>query len=71
VCQVGKSEMGQSRHFNRAALTSGLPRSADILRIHQHVSNVPQGDITSLFNQLVRAGEDARRQLEAERFGGL
>jgi hypothetical protein len=34
-------------------------------------SCVPEGDITSLFNQLVRAGEDARRQLEAECFGGL
>jgi hypothetical protein len=36
--------LGQSRHFDRAPLTSGLPRLADILRVIRHVSNVPIGD---------------------------
>ena len=31
----------QSRHFDRAPLTSGLPRLADILRVIRHVSKVP------------------------------
>jgi hypothetical protein len=29
---------GQSRRFDRASLTSGLPRLADILRVIRHVS---------------------------------
>ena len=33
--------MGQSRHFDRTPLTSGLPRLADILRVSRHVSKVP------------------------------
>src|ERR1700694_5204208 len=33
--------LGQSRHFDRAPLTSGLPRLADILRVIRHVSKVP------------------------------
>jgi hypothetical protein len=32
---------GQSRHFDRAPLTSGLPRLADILTVIRHVSKVP------------------------------
>ena len=31
------SETGHSRHFERAPLTSGLPRLADILRVIRHV----------------------------------
>jgi len=33
-----KSELGQSRHFSRAPMTSGLPRQADILSARRHVS---------------------------------
>ena len=33
--------VGQSHHFDRAPLTSGLPRFADILRVIWHVSKVP------------------------------
>jgi hypothetical protein len=33
---------GQPRRFGSAALTSGLPRLADILGISLHVSKVPQ-----------------------------
>jgi hypothetical protein len=32
--------LGQSRHFDRAPLTSGLPQLADILRVIRHVSKV-------------------------------
>jgi hypothetical protein len=40
-----KSVPGQSRHFNRAPLTSGLPRLADILRVIRCVSKVPIPDV--------------------------
>jgi hypothetical protein len=33
-----------NRHFDRAPLTSGLPRQADILRVFRHVSKVPEPD---------------------------
>ncbi len=32
---------GQTRHFERTPLTSGLPRLADILRVIRHVAKVP------------------------------
>jgi hypothetical protein len=35
------SELGQSRHFDRAPLNSGLPQQADIFRVERHVLNVP------------------------------
>src|SRR6266852_8011501 len=35
------SHVGQSRYFDRAPLTSGLPRLTDILTVNRHVSNVP------------------------------
>jgi dienelactone hydrolase len=41
---IAMSAWGQSRHFDRASLTSGLPRSADIRRVHRHVSKVPTRD---------------------------
>jgi hypothetical protein len=44
--------MGQTRHFERAAPTSGLPRLADILRVIRQVSKVPIGDITALQSRL-------------------
>jgi hypothetical protein len=39
------SQLGQSRHFDRAPLTSGLPRLADILGVVRHVSKVPEADL--------------------------
>src|SRR5439155_20669073 len=33
--------MGQTRHFDRVPITSGLPQQADLLRVRRHVSNVP------------------------------
>jgi hypothetical protein len=36
---------GQSRHFSRRPITSGLPPETDIVRTGRHVSKVPEGDI--------------------------
>ena len=36
--------MGQSRHFDRAPFTSGLPRKADNFRAGWHFAFVPQPD---------------------------
>jgi hypothetical protein len=47
---------GQSRHFDSAPLTSGLPRLADILRDRRYVSNVPFSDFDAHVNGL-RKGE--------------
>jgi hypothetical protein len=38
------SQLGQSRHLDRAPLTSGLPRLADIFSVCRHVRKVPQAD---------------------------
>jgi hypothetical protein len=32
--------LGQTRHFDRAPTTSGLPRLTDIIRVGRHVSNL-------------------------------
>ena len=40
--------MGQSRHFDRAPTTSGLPQSTDIVRPAQLVRLVPNSDIAPL-----------------------
>jgi hypothetical protein len=39
------SQMVHSRHFDRAPLTSGRPRLADILRAIRHVSKVPEAEV--------------------------
>ena len=40
--ETGKiSGLGQSRHFDRTPMTSGLPPTPDILSAGRHVSNVP------------------------------
>jgi hypothetical protein len=36
------NRLGHSRHFDRAPVTSGLPRSADVPGVRPHVSKVPQ-----------------------------
>ena len=41
------SHSGQSRHFDHAPLTSGLPRLADIPRVSRHVSKVPRPELAS------------------------
>jgi hypothetical protein len=39
------SELGQTRHFDRAPITSGLPLTADLVRPVRLVRFVPTGDI--------------------------
>ena len=47
ICEMGHnlhdyvSGAGQTRHFDRAPITSGLPLLADNFRAGQHVSKVP------------------------------
>jgi hypothetical protein len=38
---------GQSRHFDRLPLTSGLPQGADIVRAGRHLSKVPLTEVPS------------------------
>jgi hypothetical protein len=49
-------------------MSSGLPLKADIAQYRRHVSNVPEGEMP-LFDHLVGANEQERRNCEAERFG--
>jgi hypothetical protein len=39
------SQLGQSRRFHRAPITSGLPREADIFRVRRYVSKVPTTEV--------------------------
>ena len=45
---------GQTRHFDRAPITSGLLQQADLLKVRRHVSNVPISEVVALFDNLVR-----------------
>ena len=38
------SAAGQTRHFDCAPTTSGLPQRTDILRLRRHVSKVPKAE---------------------------
>jgi hypothetical protein len=40
------SELGQKRRFPPLPVTSGLPRSTDIIRPARHVSKVPNADMS-------------------------
>ena len=40
-----KVRLGKSRHFDRAPLTSDLPRLADVLWVGRHVAEVPLSDM--------------------------
>jgi hypothetical protein len=42
------SQLGQSRHLDRAPLTSGLLPTPDILSTRRHVSNVPISEMVAL-----------------------
>jgi hypothetical protein len=50
------SAMGQTRQFDRAALTSGFPQLADIAGVTRHLSKVPRGDMVVLFRHLENRG---------------
>jgi hypothetical protein len=41
------SESGQSRRFDLAPTTSGVPQQTDILSVRRHVSNVPKGEVNA------------------------
>jgi hypothetical protein len=45
------SRLGQKHRFDRQPLTSGVPRSTDVLRAVRQVSKVPAGDIQSSADQ--------------------
>ena len=69
------SELGQTRHFDGAPTTSGLPLSTDILTLRQHVSNVPEADWCTaargtLFDHLVSTDKQRWQDGEAERSRG-
>jgi len=65
------SVVGQSRHFDRTPMTSGLPRLTDIFGVRRHVSNVQLNRHGPLFDHLVGAEEQRERHVEAERLGSL
>jgi hypothetical protein len=48
--------LGQSRHSDRGPPTSGLPRTADIIRASRNVSNVPTTDMCSAVKSVVAVG---------------
>src|ERR1700730_3104506 len=52
---------GQSRHFDHAPVTSGLPRKTDILSVRQHVSKVPIADETTCRDEHRKARPDWHR----------
>src|SRR5438552_17533218 len=53
------SELGQTRHFDRAPITSGLLQQADLIRVRRHVSNVPLAVIlVSTYRGTARQGND-------------
>jgi hypothetical protein len=65
------SELGDARHFDRATITSGLPRLADIFRVRRHVSKVPATEVAASFDYLVGAAEQREWDGETERLCGL
>jgi len=44
--QEQMSHWGQTRRYDRALITSGLPTRTDILRVRRHVSNVPKPEVS-------------------------
>jgi hypothetical protein len=50
------SEMGHSRHVDRAPITSGLPRLTDVPRVGWHVSKVPISEVAQSFDHLIGGG---------------
>src|SRR5665647_1413700 len=57
-CKSPSSVSGQSRRFDPMPITSGVPRSTDILRVSRHVSNVPICDIARERRGLVEGHAD-------------
>ena len=70
------SALGQKRTLSRVGAMSALPPKADIVQHGGNVRFVPKADICGaakfrLFDHLVRASEQRRWYVEAERFGSL
>ena len=51
-------------------MSASAPKAV-IVKLPWHFCDVPIGDISLLFDHLIGAGEDRRRDGEAERFGCL
>jgi hypothetical protein len=69
------SALGHKRTFRDAGAMSALPPKADIRRLGRNVRFVPIADscaaANSLFDHLVGALKQWRRDSEAQRLGGL
>jgi len=65
------STHGTTRKNERAQSMSASAPKAVIVKLPWHFCDVPIGDISLLFDHLIGAGEDRRRDGEAERFGCL
>ena len=64
------SQLGQSRHFDRAPPTSGLPRFADILWVNRRVSNVTQHEVAALQPAAREQEPRGRRPVERTAMAG-
>jgi hypothetical protein len=76
IALVSLDGPGQKRRFNPPPATSGLLRTADIVRPAALVRLVPERNhapqqTASLFDQLIGASKQSRRHGETERLGGL
>jgi hypothetical protein len=56
-----KSELGQSRPSDRAQITSGLPREADVFGVGRHFSRVPRTEVAS-YSVISSADEQAGKR---------
>jgi hypothetical protein len=65
-CVASMSLVGQKRRFDRAAATSGLPLSTDILTSSLHVAKVPTPEVTSLIQSPRRRGRGGREKLSRQ-----
>jgi hypothetical protein len=60
------SEVGQTRRFDDAPITSVLPLLADLLGSIRHVSNVPLPEVAVSFDHLVGGCQKSVRYLYVE-----
>jgi hypothetical protein len=65
------SALGQKQTWHSKIAMSALPPKADIRERNWDVRFVPKADMSHLFDHLVGAGEQCRRQFEAKRSSGL
>jgi hypothetical protein len=65
------SALGQSRHFDRAPLASGLPPTPDILSAPSVCLKGANNGSARLFDHFVGALLEMERHVQSERLGGL